>query len=103
MNRDAALRAMIRTILTEKGNINPISKSSISNLYYPDDVQIRKILIISPGVDDAYEWKGGKAAPHHFKQAVPRLDDDVAIVVAENANTSIDRVLSDIEIGRAHV
>jgi hypothetical protein len=96
MKGELALRTLIRSLLTEKGNIDPVRKSSISNLYYPNDVQMRKILIISPGIDDAYEWKGDKAAPHHFKQAVPRLDDDVAIVVAENANTSIDSVLRDI-------
>ena len=95
--KDETLRQLIRGILNEKANLPVAKNASIDSLYYPDDKVIRKILIISPGVENAYEWKDGtKAAHHHFKQAVPRLDDDVAIVCAKDAGTSIDSVLSDI-------
>ena len=94
--KDEILRDLIRGILNESGQIEFDKYPSISNVYAPSDKPARKLLVISPGRDNAYEWKGKPAAPHHYQNAITLLNDDIAIVVAKNSGTSIDSVLADI-------
>lgn len=91
---DKTLRQLIRGILNEKGEIRPTKYASIKHVYAPSDVPARKLLIISPGVDNAYGWTS--AADHHAKEADTRLSDDIAYVVANNAGTPISGVMKDI-------
>jgi len=88
------LRELIRGILNEKAQRQTDRYTSIKHVHVPADKPVRKLLIISPGVDNAYGWTS--AADHHAKEAVTRLSDDIAYVVANNAGTPISGVMKDI-------
>ena len=91
---DKKLRELVRGILNEIAQSQSDSYTSIKHVYIPADKPARKLLIISPGVDNAYGWTS--AADHHAKEAVASLSDDIAYVVANNAGTPISGVMKDI-------
>ena len=69
--------------------------ASIAHVRTPRGDTARKLLIISPGIDNVYGWQA--AADDHARRAANILPDEVAFVVAKNSGTSIDSVLSDIK------
>jgi hypothetical protein len=67
---------------------------NIAHLRVPDSGTASKLLIISPGIDNAYGWSS--AADDHAARAASILPSDVAYVVAKSSRVPIDAVLTDI-------
>ena len=90
--QDQYIRQVIREILQE--DVSDIL--SLENRTVLPKGELKTLLIISPGVNNAYGWT--YAAPRHAQFAIDAglPDRGVGVVVAPNSSTPIDDVIKEI-------
>lgn len=101
--QDQHIRQIIRAMLQEEDTLNtPTSRDpmSLESRTLVPTGQPKKLLIISPGIDNAsgpgFSWK--EAAPEHVKFAIEAglPGRGVGVVVARNSSVPISSVLKEI-------